>query len=420
MTSISQNSAVLSNSYRHSFSCILGNLVEHYDTALYGFLAPFIAPLFFSAYDPITALILAYAILPLDMIAKPLGAVIFGRIGDRVGRSKALSFSIIGTTFATGGIGFIPLSASSDSLAPCLLAGLRFVQKFCSAGECVGGAIFLLEQQDGKKGFLSSLYNCSTIIGILLASVLIHLFETWNLIQTHWRFLFWGSFFTSLLGLYIRFNTNESPRFLQAKRPEESLWKAICRYKKPFLAIATAAGFSYATYEAAFIFFNSYSPLVTSVSMTQMLSLNTELLLLDMALLPIFGYFADRYSAHSIMLVAAGVGAAGSVPLMLCCEGASYSTLAAIRIFWVIVGVLFFAPFHGWAQELLPIRYRYTLISLAYMLGSQLIGGPFVCIGLWLYKATGLIYMPGIYLTVAAFLPIFFIRILSKPASRDR
>src|SRR5579872_7035410 len=130
---------------RFRFAGMIGNLLEHYDRALFGLLAPFIAPLFFEGKDPLTALILTYGMLPLGILSRPLGSLFFGWIGDRFGRREALFYSLLGMAFTTIGIGFLPIYAQIGALAPLLLAFGRLLQNFFDAGETAGGAIAVLE-----------------------------------------------------------------------------------------------------------------------------------------------------------------------------------------------------------------------------------------------------------------------------------
>lgn len=393
-------------------SGIIGNIIEHYDTALFGFLAPFIASLFFPTFDPLTALIFTYALLPLDLIAKPVGAYVFGIIGDRLGRTQALSLSITGTAIATGLIGSLPIYADIGTIAPICLALIRFFQKFFAAGECIGGAIFILEHHSNpNKSFLGSLYSCSTIIGILLASAIVNLFDFLEIIQTHWRWLFWISFGTGIFGAFIRRFTQDANEFLlDAQCSPTPFFQIVKMYWRPFVAIMTVAGFGYMTYEMAFLFLNSYPPLISSVTTTEMLRLNMPLLILDMLLLPLFGYFGNKFSPTRQMQLACIITILASLPLMILCHHASYLTILFVRSAWVIIGVLFYAPFHAWSQQLIPPRHRYTLLSVGYTIGSQLIGGPFASIGLWLYQSTEIVYAPGIYAMLVAFMTLYTIR----------
>ena len=153
-------------------SAFLGNFFEHYDTALFSFLSPFLAPLIFPEKDPLTALILTYALIPLGMLARPFGSLVFGYIGDNYGRKKALVFTFSGMSIVSFMIAFSPTYASAGLLAPLIFCIGRILQNFCAAGESVGGAIFLLENHTTRRhDFLSSLYSASTIGGILAASL---------------------------------------------------------------------------------------------------------------------------------------------------------------------------------------------------------------------------------------------------------
>lgn len=399
-------------------SGIIGNIIEHYDTALYGFLAPFIAHLFFPTFHPVKRLILSYSVLLLDIVAKPLGALFFGRIGDRFGRTRALSLSITCTAICTGMMGFIPTYAQVGFMAPVILAMTRFSQKFFAAGECVGAVIFILEKHQGKhRNLLGSLYGSSTMIGILMASAFASCFELLGIMQEYWRCLFFISFATALVGLFFRYRLLESEEFLESKLADEPIYQVIRNHWRPFLAIAAAAGFSYATYGVSFIFLNSYVPLISNVTASQMMVLNTGLITLDLLLLPLFGILADKFSPVRQMQLAAGIALITAVPLMALCENASYLTIVCIRMFWMMTGVAFCAPFHTWSQELVPVRLRYTLISLAYTFGSQFIGAPFISAGLWLYKVTEMAFAPGLYLSAVALFTLVALKSLKPKKS---
>lgn len=121
----------------------LGNLFEHYDTALFGFLSPFLAPLIFPKEEPITALILTYAIIPLGMLARPLGSLVFGFIGDVCGRKHALFLTLAGMSLVSGCIALSPTYAQAGIVAPIIFCLGRILQNFLAAGETMGGAIFL-------------------------------------------------------------------------------------------------------------------------------------------------------------------------------------------------------------------------------------------------------------------------------------
>ncbi len=172
---------------KNYFAGIAGNVLEHYSHALYGFLAPFLAPLFFPSADPIYALLGVYALLPLGLFSKPLGALVFGWLGDRIGKKRVFSITLIGMAASTAAMSCLPTYAQVGWLAPALLALGRLFQSFFAAGENTGGALFLLEQTErNRQGWISSLFDASAIFGIMLASAAAML---WG---EHWRLLYFA------------------------------------------------------------------------------------------------------------------------------------------------------------------------------------------------------------------------------------
>jgi MFS transporter, MHS family, proline/betaine transporter len=377
-------------------SACLGNLFEHYDTALFGFLSPFLAPLFFPDHDPVTALILTFAMIPLGMLARPIGSLAFGYIGDVYGRAKALFLSLIGMSVVSGCIAFCPTFEQAGFFAPLLLGLGRVLQNFLAAGETMGGAIFVLENSQKKHhDILSSLYNSSTIAGILLASAGVSVLYFFDTVAWGWRSLYLIGCLTALFGSYLRRNmTIEDSSVSPTVPPTFSLKKILgvfweCR--TPLLMISVASGFAYANYSIALVLMNGFIPLVTSFTKAQMAALNTSLLILDFCALPLFGWLSGKVSREKVMIYSALGAGLSAIPLFMLLPGASLGVLIFVRICLVLFGVAFFAPFHAWAQQIVPQAHRYIIISFGYALGSQLLGGPTAAVSLWLFQQTGIV-----------------------------
>lgn len=379
-------------SRRQLWNACLGNLFEHYDTALFGFLSPFLAPLIFPDKEPIVALILTYAIIPLGMLARPLGSLVFGYIGDVYGRKHALFLTLAGMSFVSGCIAFSPTYSQAGILAPIIFCIGRALQNFLAAGETMGGAIFLLENSSEKRHDLfSSLYSASTMGGHLLASLGVFLLGYYNLTDPGWRFLYLCGCVTALFGCLIR----RSPRTVQptvkfsqaAMNLKDTLWT----YRKPLICIMITSGFASATYSIALVLMNGFIPLVSTFSKTEVMKINTYLLILDFFALPFFGWIASKVPREKLMLSASLGVVLCAMPLMLSLKGASLMGIIGVRIAFVIFGVAFFAPFHAWAQQLIPSTCRYAVISLGYALGTQALGSPTAALSLWCFQKTGLV-----------------------------
>jgi MHS family proline/betaine transporter-like MFS transporter len=379
---------------------IVGNILEHYDNALFGLLAPFIAPLFFQQQDPVTALVLTYGMLPLGMLGRPVGSLFFGWIGDRWGRRQALFYSLLGMSVVTVSIGFLPTYSQVGVLAPGLLFCGRLLQSFFAAGESTGGAIYVLEQTGEKKrGFISSLYDASSIVGILIGSGLVTLFSSMGTIEHMWRWLFWAGGLTAVFGLFLRMRTEDSKEFVRST----GFIQGLKDQKRALFSLVIASGFSYTTYAFPFVLMNSFVPLVTSISKAEAMKVNTALLVVDMFLLPFFGILANRFGKERVMLFGCVGSAVTALPLFYMLGSAStMGMVIATRLIIVVFGVAFAAPYHAWAIERVPSQSRYTVLSLGHALGSQLIGAPSSAVCLWLYKQMGWNVAPGFYLLFVA------------------
>ncbi|NGX38843.1 MAG: Proline/betaine transporter [Chlamydiae bacterium] len=394
---------------------ILGNIFDHYDKALFGLLAPFIAPLFFPEKGQISALILIYGMMVLGLLSKPIGALFFGYIGDRYGRKRALSFTLMGMAIVTIGMGCLPTYAQVGRAAPMFLGLCRLLQSFFAAGETTGGAILILEAaEEGQKSFLSSLYDSSTILGIFLASGVVTLFSFQRETFVHfWRVPFFIGSICGIWGFFIRLYLPEPVQQKQRVSIREH-FSLILKYRAAALPIIFAAGFSYCTYLYATTFMNGYLPFVTTITKEQACRSNTFLLLLDFILLPLFGFLATRWVKEKLMMWCALLVMVLAFPLFSLLPNASSQVAIVVRIVFVTLGVGFAAPFHHWAQEKVPAHVRYTLVATASALGSQLIGMPSAAISLWLYQKTGWVAAPSFYFMGVAGLAAFAILLAAR------
>jgi MFS family permease len=392
------------------WAAIVGNILEHYDQALYGFLIPFLAPIFFPHSDPIYSLLAGYALLPLGLISKPLGAYFFGRIGDRYGLRLSLSITLLGMAFATGAMGFLPTFEQVGWIAPALLSLGRLLQNFFAAGETTGGALFLLEKADKRKrGLMSSFFDASGIAGILLAAV-----AAMTMGEAQWRWLFWLGCLSGIAGLIVRRSIPEvSPGIKTNWRWRPADWV-------PIFGIATVSGFSYANYYLVSNFLNGFLPLVSSITIQEALALNTLLLIVDFLALPFFGWLSLYIEKEWLMMGALITGISLAIPLFLLLEGADLWVAGIVRITFTIIGVCLAAPYHAWAMELAPKERCFSVCAVGSAIGSRLIGAPIPAISLWLYHKSGWVASPAIPLIGTAFLAMGAMAYLSRRTRLDR
>lgn len=405
------------------YNGLLGNCLAHYDKALFSLLAPVIAPLLFRQQDPLTALILTYSLLTVSIVARPMGALFFGWLCDYAGRIQALCYSLTGIAVATLAMGSLAMICQLGTLSPFWMLLIRAVQSFCAAGESTNGAIFVLEQTPAaKQNGMSSYYDAAATAGWLLASALVALLTEWGHLDTHWPWLCVLGGFVGLYGLKLRGQALIFPSkpaiFSKESTPLSKVsllaFLRIKQQRVAFFALIAAAGFSYTTYTVAFMLMNGYIPLISQINLKTIAWMNVLLISLDIVLSPCFGYLANRWGHRRQMLWAAIAMMISGVPIFYLLQQASLLTVTISRLLIVALGIAFAATYHAWAQTLVPAEARGRVISLAYALGSQLIGVPSAAVSLWLYQKTTWVGAPAFYLVLAAMAAAFAVN-TAKP-----
>src|SRR6516165_10430755 len=204
---------------------MIGNAVEWYDYGLYGYLAPVLATLFFPSKDPLNSLMATFGAFAAGFLLRPLGAIAFGHLGDRLGRKKALVVSVALMAVPTGLIALLPTYAEAGSLAAVLLVGLRLLQGFSVGGEFTGSIIFLVEHAPpSRRGFIGSWAGFSTNAGCLLGSgvgaLLVIVMGRQGLEAWGWRLPFLLGAGLGVVGVYLRLTVEETPHFQHLKESQ--------------------------------------------------------------------------------------------------------------------------------------------------------------------------------------------------------
>ena len=398
----------LADSRRAVSAAVVGNVLEWYDFAVYGYLATILAKNFFPSGDEVAALLATFAAFGVGFVIRPLGGIVIGRIGDTRGRKVALILTILLMAAGTVLIGLIPTYSAIGVVAPILLVAARLMQGFSAGGEWGGSTAFIVEWAPAdRRGFYGSFQQCSVVGGLLLGSGVAALLtstlapavmDSWG-----WRIPFLLGGLIGPVGIYMRRNIDETPAY---RRVGAAPANAGGDRTSPFILAARAFGFTI-LWTVSFYIFLSYMPTFTQkyagLSRPAALWSNTAGLLLLMIAIPIMGLLSDRIGRKPLLLTCCIAFIILPYPLFyLMLSGASLTTIVLIQL---LVG-LAIAPFSGAGPaaiaEIFPTGTRSTYMSTGYALAVAIFGGFAPFIATWLIAKTGSPISPTYYVIAAA------------------
>lgn len=408
---------------------MIGNGLEWYDFALYGIFATIIGDLYFPDSDPVVSLMAAYGTFAAGFIMRPFGAILFGWIGDRMGRKTSLAISILLMAIPTACIGLLPTYDQIGLWAPALLIFIRLLQGLSLGGEFCGSITFLVEHAPPKKrGLIGSSTIFSLAAGILLGSVVAtlcaELLTPEELHSWGWRIPFLVGIVIGLVGFYIRHYTDESPEFLEAKKnkkisetPVREVFKK--NYKELLIAIACYLTVTVPFYTMS-IFTLGFLRKFKEYSMDDSLFMNCVTMFVMMLVVPISGYMSDRIGRKKIMLwvtIAFLILIYPTFWLLSNSTGNMMYALTAQIIMAVMVG-LYAGPIPAFLVDLFPTRVRYTGIGISYNISAAIFGGTMPLVATWLIARSGYETAPAFYLMVCMLITLFALKYYKDPIKR--
>ena len=391
---------------------LIGTTIEWYDFFLYGSAAALVFNrLFFPEYDPLVGTMLAFATYALGFVARPIGGIVFGHFGDRIGRKKLLMWSLILMGVATVLIGLLPTYNQIGIWAPIALIVLRLAQGFAVGGEWGGAVLMAAEHGDAaRRGFWASWPQAGVPAGNLLAAGVLALMAG---LQPEEDFLDWGwrvpfllSALLVVVGWYIRNRVSESPMFEKALDEAEIPPKlpAMDVVRERPMALLLGAGLRVGeniSYYILTVFSLTY--LVDVAAETRSLALNALLAgaAVQFFAIPFFAWLSDRIGRRPVYAFG-GLGLAAWAFLLfpMLGSGDNAQIVLALVVGLVLHGAMY-GPQAAFITELFPTRIRYSGVSLAYQLTSIVAGSLAPIIALALYQGYGSAVPVAIYVGVA-------------------
>jgi MFS transporter, MHS family, proline/betaine transporter len=409
----------------------VGNLIEWYEFAIYGYMAPYIAAQFFPSTDKVASILATFVVFALAFFMRPIGAAIFGRLADRLGRRPILVTIILVMSIATALIGVLPTSASIGAAAAVLLVILRLAQGLSAGGELGGAVSFLVENApDGKRGLYASWSFFGSVVGFVLgggvATLLALAIPAADMAAWGWRIGFLIAVPLGIVALVLRLAIDETPHFklVQQERAQvetgaaKELPKTGIRYTFSYLLITLLV---LVVYNAVGNVFQVGMPTYLSTAF-QLPPVQAYLLTLITGVvaaitIPIFGALSDRVGRWVVLLAGVIGTIVLSYPMYLLMDTGFGGGVVALALAGLLIGLVG-GPMPAFLSERFPTRSRGTGVAVVYGISIALFGGGAPYVTTWIFAATHNPFAAAFYTIITG--AISLIGLIAWRASRHR
>jgi len=429
MAQLAQTAQIPKNFRTVITAAAAGNVIEWYDFYIFGSLATILAVKFFEKSHPVAALLSTIALFTAGFLVRPLGAFLFGWLGDRVGRKYTFIMTLAGMALGTGAIGLIPTFESIGLAAAFILFGLRMIQGLCLGGSYGGAITYVAEHvSDERRGYYTGWLQTSPTLGIVLSLLVIivtrtyageAVFNAWA-----WRIPFLFSFLLVFVTLYMRANFEESPVYAEikakgatSKNPWREAFLNPANLKYVVIATIVVLGEGVVWYSSQFwaLYFLQTVAKVDTLTTAYIVGLG---LIIGTPTLILFGWLSDIIGRKPVILGGFLLAAVTYYPLYTWLGSVTHPGNINMPIAILIVAILVayvgmvYGPIGAFLAEFFPGKIRYTAVSMPYMIGNGWGGGLVPFITTAAYTATGslayaLIYpiaVPAVCLVLSLFL----------------
>lgn len=404
-------------------AAVIGNVLEWYDFGVYGYMAAIIGRTFFPSGNPVTSLLASFAVFGIGFVARPIGGIVIGRIGDVKGRKAALVLCILMMAMGTVLIGVVPTYAAIGIAAPVLVLIARLLQGFSAGGEWGGSTAFLVEWADeGERGFLTSFQQASVMSGLLLGSGVAALVSTvlpadavegWG-----WRIPFLLGGILGPVGMWMRMNIGETPAYRKAMAKPAS--QNAAAEIGGFWQGAQAFGFTVLWTVAVYIlltYMPTFAEKYLHLSRTAALWSNTLGLLVLVVAIPIMGRLSDRVGRKPLLLTCCIAFIVLPYPVFSwLLTGVPLGAVMAVQIFWGIAIALYSGAGPAAIAEIFPTKGRSLWMSTGYSLSVAVFGGFAPFLATWFIEQTGSPISPVFYVMAAAVISLLVVVRLKETA----
>ncbi|AOK29726.1 MULTISPECIES: MFS transporter [Burkholderia] len=391
---------------RAAIASLIGSVIEWYDFFIFGTAAALVFPHYFFPGEAGRSLASSFFTIFVGFVARPVGALIFGHIGDRLGRKATLLSTLLLMSIATITVGCLPGHAQWGPVAGWVLMACRFLQGIGVGGEW-GGAVLLSLEWHGerRRGLIGSLTHIGVPLGLVLSVAVNKAVSLWSADafgDTGWRYPFLFSAVLLAVGLFIRFKVDESPAFAETQAhadvPRAPIVEAMRGHWKDILLAALTRPGEQGSFYILTTFVVSYAIDHLGISRDFMLDTLFNAALVSVFTTPLFGWLSDVWGRRRVYVAGALAMAAFSFPYFMLLESRIPLAIVVAIVGSLIVHDVMYGPQAAFIAEVFPARVRYSASSIGYQFASVIAGGPAPLIAVALLGYYGSGYAVAAYL----------------------
>jgi MHS family proline/betaine transporter-like MFS transporter len=379
-------STTSASTFHRTLVGLVGNVMEWYDFAVYGFFAATIGKLFFPSDDPVVSLIASFGTFAAGFLVRPLGGLVFGRIGDMVGRHRAMYLSVVTMAVPTLLMGLLPTYASIGIWAPILLVLIRLIQGLSVGGEYTSSLVYMVEQApDGKRAFNAMWGSWGATLGTLLGSAVgfavASVLTQEQMVAWGWRLAFIMGGFVAMVGLWLRRGHEEEHPVSQSKAPQKDIFT---KHRWDVLRVALLNIGNTVAFYTIFVYAVSFLEQVVHFSDQKALRNNSIAMAFILLVMPLSARMADRYGRRIVLLVGFLMLTLSAIPLFhVIAQGIRWVTISCHLALSLGLGIVSGAIAAA-NVELMPRDIRCTGLAFSYNLSVGVFGGLTPMVITWL------------------------------------
>lgn len=395
---------------------LIGNVMEWYDFAVYGYFAAVLGKLFFPSDDITTSLLAAFGTFAVGFLMRPLGGIVFGRLGDAVGRQRAMAVSVICMAVPTMLMALLPTYDQIGVWAPLGLIALRIVQGLSVGGEFTSSLIYLTENSEANRRSFTAIWGswgavCGMLLGSATALATASMLDPQSLHAWGWRVPFAIGGIVALIGWWVRRNM---PNDMPAEPVKSPVVEVFKNYRGHILRIVLInIGYSVSFY-TVFVYALTYIRNINTISDTVAFELNTICMTLLLAFLPFTAWLADHLGRRRLTTLGFILLCIAGIPLFEYMHTGTSSQILAAETAFAFIVALTGGGLVVLNVELLPSAVRCTGLAIAYNIAHGVFGGTTPLVAAWLLKNTGNPIAPSYWLigvlSISAVAMLFWIR----------